>query len=374
MLERPRQLFKNSLKLIRQIQESLYKNKKCNIAFDAHQKFHYFHIEPILKHLNSNNNFNITVITQKGFNENEKYNNIKYITRSQFRKGWFNFYDIFISTEIDAWPVWVYDSITICMFHGVGLKMSYLKNNELKLNDFIFSVGPSTYAVQEKFLSQNSKIEKIGLPVTDNLANKIYSKPPKNIKIDSNKITIMYAPSWAKESENISMNREIIEALDSLNDYNVIIRPHPFLLIPEYCNNIDWGEIIKQTSNHIQISNSSDHSIYDLLPSIDILIGDISSVIYEFLTLDRPVILYVHDNILHNYDASEFIQPLRDASTTLNKPSDLIGVLNKIKNEEKSKHLSRTKLLNQTLFNIGNATETSANKILELSKKRLGIK
>jgi CDP-Glycerol:Poly(glycerophosphate) glycerophosphotransferase len=356
---------KRVLRLARNI---FLRKEKRSIIFDACEKFHYFHLESIIKKISQNKNFRITIIMWSDFKDNDRIPGVTYISFDNFWHDWFNQYDILISTELERRPGWFVDGTAICMFHGAGPKMSYIKNPAINDYDIIFSVGSMTYDVQKEFADSSVTIEKIGLPITDKLLLDKSLSSPKNINIDPSKPTLLYAPSWSLATELISMDDEILEALTAIEGYNVIIRPHPNLLIPEKCNNKDWSIKFKELKKSgIQISYSKDHSAYDLLPHIDILIGDISSVTYEFLILDRPIILYMKNGILNAFDAEDFITPLLSATTRLEFAQDLTKTVEHISNHDVLS-TERKNLLNKTLFNIGTATDHALESITKLSK------
>jgi len=345
-------------------------NKKgsCNIIFDACEKFHYFHLEPIVKSLLPLDNFKITIIKWNGFTEKDKIPGVNYISFHDFWHDWFGLYDIMLSTELERRPGWFKNGIAICMFHGAGPKLSYMKTPAINDYDIIFSVGPTTYNTQIDYVDENVQVEKIGLPISDMLINIENHPVPQPLKFDPLKPTLLYAPSWSITAEHISMDTDILTALSSLDDYNVIIRPHPNLLVPKKCNGIDWNKKLKELENAgIQISYSRDHSAYELLPHADILLGDISAVTYEFLVLDRPILLYMKEGILEAFGAEEMSAPLLNATTELHSASFLSDALNNIRDNKSEKSMERKELLKQTLFNVGHATKTAVDAISKIT-------
>jgi len=71
-------------------------------------------------------------------------------------------------------------------------------------------------------------------------------------------------------------------------DANMIIKPHFY--------NILTIDIPLESDNRVFIFNDSDiPDIYKILPSVDILITDYSSVLFDYLLLDRPIIFAPFD-------------------------------------------------------------------------------
>ena len=363
MLDKKRILVK---KVLRNIRSYLpFANKKVHIIFEAEVKFHYFHLEPIVKKIVKDSRYKVTIIKWTEFEDNDRIPGVTYKSFNSFWHDWFNLYDILLTTELERRPAWFVDGIAICMFHGAGAKMAYFKKPELNDYDVIFSVGQMTYDAQIKYVADTVTVEPVGLPVSDELLASEKFPIPKGITLNSSMPTLLYAPSWAYDAKNVSMDDDILNELSKIKNYNIVIRPHPNLLKPSSCSGYDWNIIIdKLKANGIQISYSIDHSVYELLPHVDLLMGDISSVTFEFLIFNRPIILYMKEGVLEAYDAKEFTDPMLSATTRLLNASDLDKTLKNIKNEDEKLIACRTDLLNSMLFNIGSATD-SAIKIIE---------
>jgi len=342
--------------------------KKRNIVFDAFTDFHFFHVEPIVKMLVNDDRFNVIVVMSDNFTLENAIENVKYITSHDFKENWSGVYDILITTEFDRKPRWFGDSIAICMFHGVGPKMGYIRNPKINDYDVIFSAGPATYDVQTGYVANDTKVIPVGLPVTDSLIDDSEVKLPASIKLDNSKPTLLYAPSWASDSNDISMDEGILKELKNIKDYNIIVRPHPFLLEASKCGGKDWTILFDELAQEgISISYSNDHSVYQILKYVDVLLGDVSSVVYEYLILNRPIMLYMDDNVLTNLGAADFLEPLLSASTRVMQPADLVTKLSDIKVGDESKSQARQALLKNTLFNVGSSTKIAGSEIIKLT-------
>jgi len=357
------------IKLLQNIMSGNKTGKKISVLFDTCEKFHYYHIEPIIQQLANDKRFSITLVHWNNITPDEMHNSIKYISFDSFWYNWCKTFDVFISTELERIPYWLKDTHTVCVFHGAGPKMSYICNPMINEYNTVFSVGPTTYNVQTEYVSSSVTVMPIGLPVTDKLLSDNLPLVPDTIYIDKNKPTLLYAPSWSVNPEHISMDQNILDALANIEGYNIIIRPHPFLMDPKKCGGTDWKPALERIKNHGAQISLSDHSVYQILPHVDVLLADISSVIYEFLILDRPILLYMKESSLSYYDAIDFIIPLTNASIKLSTANDLQTALQEITILDSKTSAARKTLLNSTLFNIGHATEQATNAI-----KTIGLK
>lgn len=353
-------------KIIRYLRSSLSlkKNNKINIVFETPVKFHYFHIESVVKQIVQDDRYKVTIIKWAGFRPEDQIPGVTYKTFDAFWHDWFNIYDILITTELERRPGWFVDGTAICMMHGAGAKVSYIKTPEINDYDVIFSVGPILYEILNEYVHDTVTVEAIGLPATDVLLDSNHSPVPLGIKLDSSKPTLLYAPSWAYDAKNVSMDDNILNELTKIKNYNVIIRPHPNLLKPKSCNGYDWNPSInKLKTNGVQVSYAEDHSVYELLPHIDLLIGDISSVTFEYLIFNRPIILYMKEGVLEASDAKEFTDPLFSATTRLVTAEDLQSTVNTLNHEKDGLAKARIEFLNNMLFNVGTATNNAVKTI-----------
>lgn len=106
-------------------------------------------------------------------------------------------------------------------------------------------------------------------------------------KLDPNKKTILYAPTW-KDKENSSsffvVLNKLIEKIPS--SYNLIIKPHPNI---EEKNPVEFYKIYptKLLPNVFWLQDFP--LIYPLLNKCDIYLGDFSSIGYDFLYYQKPM-------------------------------------------------------------------------------------
>jgi len=107
----------------------------------------------------------------------------------------------------------------------------------------------------------------------------------------ANKV-ILYAPTFSPKLTSAPFLIEQIKKLASNPDYLILLKFHP-LMAQEW---IDIYENLAHTIPNIIFQNEK--NIIKFLLISDILISDTSSVIYEFLLLDKPVITF--NNISKN--------------------------------------------------------------------------
>jgi len=111
--------------------------------------------------------------------------------------------------------------------------------------------------------------------------------------LPSGKTTILYAPTWCWETELPSHLEQMHTLIEHLTPhYNLIIKIHP------RTRRGDPHLIDKFIADHKTAYFLNEFPlIYPLLARCDIYIGDISSIGYDFLAFNRPMI-FIHDHSL----------------------------------------------------------------------------
>jgi hypothetical protein len=155
-------------------------------------------------------------------------------------------------------------------------------------------------------LKKTGAINKIGTTVTTGNYRKIfyhryqtfYDTLTHNLigtKLNSEKKTALYAPSW-QDGENpssfFSFTDNLIQSLK--NDYNLIIKLHPFLEKFHPAETYKVLERHKNDPNVIFLENFP--SIYPLLEICDLYLGDYSSIGYDYLAFNKPLYFLIPDN------------------------------------------------------------------------------
>ena len=127
-----------------------------------------------------------------------------------------------------------------------------------------------------------------GLPRNDdfiNFKNKVKDKP---YELKEYKI-LLYAPTFRVDNNNKAYNIDLATLIKKLNEttnfkWKVIVKLHP--------NMVD-SSFITFNNNILNYSHIPD--INELLLISDMLITDYSSVIFDYMLLNRPIILYAAD-------------------------------------------------------------------------------
>ncbi|WP_047415898.1 CDP-glycerol glycerophosphotransferase family protein [Cellulophaga sp. Hel_I_12] len=116
------------------------------------------------------------------------------------------------------------------------------------------------------------------LDYTEKRAHLLDSHKAKNI--------LLYAPTFSPSLTSAPYLLDEIEALAQREDYFILLKFHPLM-------HAKWIDVYKTlAAKYPQVQFVTDPNIVPYLQLADLLITDTSSVIYEFLLLDKPVITF----------------------------------------------------------------------------------
>jgi hypothetical protein len=143
--------------------------------------------------------------------------------------------------------------------------------------------------------------------------------------------TLLYAPTWNRyftSAEEIKAEH-FEKILDKFPQLNIIIKPHPLMSILYRGILGKWKKI--KDERLIFVENASE-DIYQFFPYADILFTDASSVMFYFLAMDKPIILF---NNPRRFREKEYFDPFspewkwRDMGEEVENFDELISAIEK---------------------------------------------
>jgi len=175
----------------------------------------------------------------------------------------------------------------------------------------------------------------------------------------TSKKIILYAPTWNDYNSLGSFNNfsKFLKVLTK--DYFVVCKWHPNLL-KQRPEKID--ELEKMLENHDISFIHNCPLIYPLLSKVDLYLGDASSIGYDFLTFERPMVfLSEHDDNL----------PLYECGITLSKKEypTIDQAVKKAFLTHKDLYLSKQQKLYQEVFGEKESIESFDNYFQNLKKE-----
>lgn len=200
---------------------------------------------------------------------------------------------VFLGAQV-AHPERFGDAILVNLDHGPGIKTLRYRHLLKQQNVCYHCFIEGQYRLNKFRKYGLDKIHKVyvtGLPKLDCLLNGSFDKPALIHKygLDPDKNTVLYAPSYKPTSIFI-----IGDQLPGLTrDYNVIVKLHPYSWGGKYASHSHhrFFEKIIRKNRDIYLVGPEQHDIRPFLFIADTMISDGSSVINEFLALERVGII-----------------------------------------------------------------------------------
>ncbi len=174
--------------------------------------------------------------------------------------------------------------IKVQIFHGLGIE----KASHYKIRHFFDVYLTSGPVVTERFnrLQERYKyflVRETGWPKVDYILNYKKEGLKRQYGIEPNKKVILYAPTFSRKMESASALLPLIPQITRENEV-WIIKFHELM-----------KKEVKETLNEIETERIRIIDTWDITPLLhisDCLVSDTSSVLYESLIVNRPVITY----------------------------------------------------------------------------------
>ena len=270
------------------------------VLLEIHHLYYWPNFQPVIEELVSRKNYIIHVSTP--FRNSRKQENIFRSLCSNFsiqfissdnednriKKIIGNRYDVIIIGNVGQInKIAIKKSIVVMVYHGIGLKQSYYKdiNNRIDIRSV-----ESSKRYDELVNRGHKNLALTGYTKLDRLysiKNHEISSYQKSLDLNPVKSTILYAPSFYPTS--IEKIAPFIPTISQ--DFNVIIKLHGFSW--EQKRFRYQSELCTELANGNKDVKLIPNEKIDIIPFYkisDLLISDISSTIFEYLPLDRPII------------------------------------------------------------------------------------
>ena len=280
------------------------------------------------------------------------------------------------------------NQVNFDLWHGFPLKgMHYMDHNEYIIKDkfnatYILSTSNLFNTFMNACIAENiSKYKVLGYPRNDYLF-KSDGINNLNLLIENstkfNKI-ILFMPTWRRSNldnvegrkkdnlftfsdfESIEFNNFLVE-----NNYLLVMKFHPN---EEKIMLENFSEEVKSNMKIISNDalNSKNMDIYEVVNSTDLLITDYSSIYFDYLLIDKPIIFINSDIDSYKVSRGLLVENYDDWTPgfKVDNSKDLSKAIKKALNEDPHV-LDRQKLLNKIhRYQDGNSTD----RVVEFIKK-----
>ena len=201
-----------------------------------------------------------------------------------------------------------------------------------------------------------------GYPRTDLTINKSRKEMEQEIinsgiHLNKNK-NLLFAPTYRGNfmdpADNIDELLDSIQSLDEQTNYNILLKVHPFL----YNNIIEDGRF-----KEYLIPDTIDPN--EILSLADLLVTDYSSIFFDFLVTNKPIIFYTSDYEKYSKERGLYMDVDSLPGPTTNNIRGLIDIINhNLFNKEKYKEKYKDYKNKYVPYDDGNVTERLVERII----------
>tara|TARA_R110000868_G_scaffold159_2_gene1532 strand:+ start:90344 stop:91312 length:969 start_codon:yes stop_codon:yes gene_type:complete len=269
----------------------------------------------------------------------------------------FGKYSLYIATDLCFPPAWM-SVKTVFFGHGVGPKLDYQSDSSLRYFDYSFTACRPIHEVHKK---SGISLVKVGLPILDNLG--CVNGMGNGLNSTLNKPLIVYAPSWSGDSKRISPLCKILTALEVVENYRVIVSPHPNF----------FREGLSREFSGLENSNvklnypDSGVSTYEMCMQADVVIGEISSVVFESMAIGRLVCFDGNEKIYKLSGAASVLECFKKSVPVIDWEMDIDSQLDQAMSDTQWKE-KREVFIRDYIFNVGEATNIFVKAIYKIIK------
>jgi len=177
-----------------------------------------------------------------------------------------------------------FPGLKVQVFHGFGIE----KKGHFRIRgwfDLYCTHGPLTTRPFEELARRHRHfaVRETGWPKMDALFESA-DEQWRNVFDDDSKPLVLYAPTFSPSLTSAPALFEQIRALASSGEWNWLVKFHPKM-------DRHWIRQFEAAENaHLRVAQTTD--IAGLLRAADVLLSDTSSVIAEFLLLDKPAVTF----------------------------------------------------------------------------------
>lgn len=272
------------------------------------------------------------------------------------------------------------DALLCNVDHGPGIKTLRYRHflAQPDIHYICFIEGPYRAEKFRKYrLDKIEKIVDVGLPKLDVFFDGTYDRDElvQKYELDPAKKIVLYAPSY-KPTSMFDIGETIVRLSDR---YNIVVKLHPYSWSGKYASHAQHRlfERLKKTYPGFFLVPPSEHNILPFMFIADTMISDGSSVINEFLALERCGIIYnMKDDTMKHGDGQLLLEDkssewLRDSFIHIDAADQLPEAVETALNpsEERRNYIKKDKA---SIFSHtdGQSARRVKDSVIELLNKR----
>lgn len=284
-------------------------------------------------------------------------------------------FDAYLTADM-LWVTLPRGARRVQMFHGVAGKYSHIydtPDRSMRDWDRLFFINRrrmGNYLRAGAIDAESPAARLVGYPKLDCLADGSLNRDDvlNNLGIDPARRTVLYAPTWSPYSSLNALGTELVARLVEA-DYAVIVKLHDRSRDPSpaHSGGVDWASRLEPIlrAGGGWLADGSDACPY--LVAADVMITDHSSVGFEFLLLDRPLIRIDIPELITRTDINpDYVELLKEASYTVRSAVEAVSAVDKCFGDAGGKSQSRRAVAEELFYEPGTATVRAVRELCEV--------
>jgi CDP-glycerol glycerophosphotransferase (TagB/SpsB family) len=267
----------------------------------------------------------------------------------------------------------------IQMFHGVAGKYGHIYDTpsrsmrEWHRLFFINQRRLNNYTRNGAIDADSPAAKLVGMPKLDCLTDGSLNRDAllRLFGINPARQTVLYAPTWSPYSSVNAMGLELVRQLCKAG-YAVIVKLHDRSRDTEFIHSggTDWGECLKPILEKFDghLAQGSDACPY--LAAADCLITDHSSVGFEYLLLNRPLVRIKMPELIARTNIHEdYVKMMADVAISVDNVKQTLNAVEQSFASPQAMFMERKQIAHELFYKPGTATARATRelyKVIEL--------
>jgi glycosyltransferase involved in cell wall biosynthesis len=201
----------------------------------------------------------------------------------------------------------------------------------------------------------------VGYPKVDCLVDGSLDRQAiaRSLQLDPSVPTVIYAPTWSPESSLNTVGLDVVERLAAAG-LQVIVKLHDRSYDRQQrgSGGIDWAGKLRCYDGHPRVRIARESNGCPFMVASDAMVSDHSSIAFEYMLLDRPLIVLDRPALIHKAAISrEKVERLRAAADVATDPRDVTKTVLAALQEPQRLSAERQRTAADLFFEPGNATD-----------------
>lgn len=298
-----------------------------HVLVDAKTAMEYAMIAPVVRRLASDPRIRVSCMSSQRPDEWDQIFRQPGLDAHRLspRRALLSKVDVYLVADL-LWATLPRGAQRVQMFHGVAGKYSTIYDRPLRSmrpwhRIFFINRRRLRNFIDAGALDEGSPAARlVGMPKVDCLVDGTLERDAvlAGAGIDPDARTVLYAPTWTPYSSLNAMGEALVESLAAAG-FTVLVKLHENSrdLREENSGGVDWPGRLRPLLARTGGRLIDDSDACPWLAAADVLITDHSSVGFEYLLLDRPLIrIEMPELIARTSIPPEYVAMMVDASTT----------------------------------------------------------